>query len=84
MGELVTTYERLKAQGVIPHRAMNHGSSTSMYYRDPDGNQIELKIDNFATMEEQRAWLRTKEFAENPIGTQFDPDHLAGIGAGRS
>jgi len=83
MGELVTTYERLKAQGIIPHRAMHHGSSTSMYYRDPDGNQIELKIDNFATMQEQRAWLRTKEFAENPLGTQFDPDQLAAVGVGR-
>ena len=55
-----------------------------MYYRDPDGNQIELKIDNFATMEEQRAWLRTKEFAENPIGTPFDPDQLARWRRGRS
>lgn len=83
MGELVTTYERLKAQEIIPHRAMSHGSSTSMYYRDPDGNQIELKIDNFATMQEQRAWLRTKEFAENPLGTQFDPDQLTAVGVGR-
>lgn len=56
---------------------MNHGSSTSMYYRDPDGNQIELKIENFPTIQEQRAWLRTKEFAENPTDTQFDPDRLA-------
>src|ERR1700730_47207 len=36
---------------------MNHGSTTSMYYADPDGNRIELLIDNFATAEEGRAWV---------------------------
>jgi catechol 2,3-dioxygenase-like lactoylglutathione lyase family enzyme len=76
MAELVATYERLKATGMVPVRATNHGSSTSMYYGDPDGNQVELKIDNFDTVEEQHAWLRTKEFAENPIGTHFDPEVL--------
>jgi catechol-2,3-dioxygenase len=29
IGELVATYERLKALGIIPLRTMNHGSSTS-------------------------------------------------------
>jgi catechol-2,3-dioxygenase len=76
MNELVTTYERLKAVGITPVRATNHGSSTSMYYSDPDGNQVELKIDNFDTVEEQHAWMRTKEFADNPVGVHFDPEDL--------
>ena len=29
----------------------------SMYYRDPDGNRVELQIDNFATAEEGQAWM---------------------------
>ena len=74
VGELVATYERLKRAGILPNRAMNHGSSTSMYYVDPDDNQIELKIDNFDTPEEQHQWLRSEEFARNPIGTEFDPE----------
>ena len=76
IGELVTTFERLKAVGLLPVRAADHGSSTSMYYADPDGNQVELKIDNFDTVEEQHAWLRSREFAENPVGTHFDPEKL--------
>jgi catechol-2,3-dioxygenase len=76
MRELVTTYERLKAAGIVPTRATNHGSSTSMYYSDPDGNQVELKIDNFDSIEAQHAWMRTQEFASNPIGTHFDPEDL--------
>jgi catechol-2,3-dioxygenase len=77
LGELVATYERLRRDGIVPLRAINHGSSTSMYYSDPDGNQIELKIDNFDSVEAQHAWMRTKEFADNPIGIPFDPDDLA-------
>ena len=30
-----------------------------MYYRDPDGNRVELQIDNFATAEEGQAWMRS-------------------------
>lgn len=77
LGELVATYERLKAAGIVPVRTINHGSSTSLYYRDPDANQVELKIDNFDTVEELHDWLRTREFAANPIGIVLDPEELA-------
>ncbi|MDF3075508.1 MAG: bphC3 2 [Alphaproteobacteria bacterium] len=74
LGELLTTYERLKAAGIAPNRATNHGSSTSLYYTDPDGNQIELKVDNFNSVEQQHAWMKSAEFARNPAGTPIDPD----------
>lgn len=77
--ELITTYKRLKALEILPVRSMDHGSSTSLYYADPDGNHVELKIDNFATMELQHAWLRTEAFAENPIGTPFDPEGMVAL-----
>ena len=77
LSELVTTYERLKASAIEPIRCMNHGSSMSLYYADPDGNQIELKVDNFDTYEEQHAWMRSEAFAQNPIGRPFDMDELA-------
>lgn len=76
IGELVTTYERLKALGILPLRAMDHGSSTSIYYADPDGNQVELKVDTFSTPEEQYAYMKSGEFAANPIGTSFNPDEM--------
>lgn len=77
LGELIETFDRLKVAGVVPSRSMNHGSSMSLYYADPDGNQIELKVDNFDTFEEQYNWMQSPQFAENPIGTPFDPDELA-------
>jgi catechol-2,3-dioxygenase len=49
LGELLATYRRLKAHGILPHWPINHGMTTSMYYRDPDDNRVELQIDNFAT-----------------------------------
>jgi catechol-2,3-dioxygenase len=74
--ELAATYQRLNAEGIRPARAMDHGSSTSLYYVDPDGNQVELKVDNFATVEEQHAWMQSDAFASNPIGAPFDPESI--------
>jgi catechol-2,3-dioxygenase len=76
MGELLDNYTRLKANGIRPFRSINHGPTTSMYYADPDGNRVELQIDNFATAEEGQAWMRSPAFDRNPIGVDFDPDEL--------
>ena len=72
--ELAATYARLKRVGILPVRATDHGSSTSLYYEDPDGNRVELKVDMFATAAEQHAWLRSAEFAANPTGAPIDPE----------
>lgn len=40
-GDLVATYERLKADGITPFLPLNHKFTTSLYYHDPDGNEIE-------------------------------------------
>jgi hypothetical protein len=76
MGELLGTYARLKGDGIRPFLAINHGPTTSMYYVDPDGNRVELQIDNFATAEEGEAWMHSPAFDRNPIGVEFDPDEL--------
>jgi catechol-2,3-dioxygenase len=76
MGELLDNYERLAVRGIRPFRSINHGPTTSMYYVDPDGNRVELQIDNFATAEEGQAWMRSPAFDRNPIGVEFDPDDL--------
>ncbi|UQB94808.2 MULTISPECIES: VOC family protein [Mycobacterium] len=72
LGDLVATYERLKALGVEPYWTINHGPTISFYYRDPDNNQIELQVDNFATIEATNAFLAA-EFPKNPIGVEIDP-----------
>jgi len=70
LGELLSTYRRLKATGI------DHGPTISMYYRDPDGLRVELQIDVFATMDEAHAYLTGPDFAANPIGVIFDPEQL--------
>ena len=74
-GDLLYTYRRLKERGIRPYWTINHGPTTSMYYRDPDGNRVELQVDNFETAEEANDFMR-RNFAENPIGILFDPEEL--------
>jgi catechol 2,3-dioxygenase-like lactoylglutathione lyase family enzyme len=76
LGELLATYRRLKAAGILPHWPINHGVTTSMYYRDPDNNRVELQIDNFASAAECQAYFQSKAFADNPVGVTYDPEEL--------
>ena len=84
LDDLVHTYERLKGEGITPVWTINHGPTTSLYYRDPNGHRVELQIDNFDTVEALNAWFHTPAFAENPLGVEFDPEvllarHRAGL-----
>jgi hypothetical protein len=76
LGELLSTYRRLKAVGIVPHWPINHGVTTSMYYRDPDNNRVELQIDNFPTPAELDGYFHSRAFAENPVGVTYDPEEL--------
>ncbi len=77
LGDLLATYRRLAAKGIAPVWSINHGPTTSLYYEDPDGNRVELQVENFATREDLLAFLATDAFAKNPIGVEFDPEKLA-------
>ena len=77
LGDLLCTYKRLKAIGIEPTVTINHGPTTSMYYSDPDGNNVELQIDNFQSSEEAKEFFESEAFAKNPVGVLFDPDELA-------
>ncbi|MFN8604084.1 MAG: VOC family protein [Candidatus Binatia bacterium] len=76
LGDLLYTYERLKGEGIVPYWCINHGMTTSMYYKDPDGNRVEFQADNFPSVEEGNAWIRNSDFAANPIGVIFEPEDL--------
>lgn len=76
MGDFLDNYVRLHERGIRPFFCVNHGPTTSMYYRDPDGNRVELQIDNFATAEEGQAWMHSPAFDKNPVGVEYDPDEL--------
>jgi len=73
---LLSTYLRLKNQGIRPYWTINHGPTLSFYYRDPDGTQIELQVDNFRTKEEAAAFFHGDDFAVNPVGIKLDPEAL--------
>jgi catechol-2,3-dioxygenase len=77
VSDLFENYAQLKDKGILPYWCIHHGVTMSMYYADPDGNNVELQTDNFDTAEEAQEFLESDAFAENPIGVLFDPDELA-------
>ena len=74
--ELARIYRALAQleKPILPIWCVNHGMTTSMYYRDPDGSKVELQVDNFDTPEEADAFMTGHLFVSNPIGTDFDPN----------
>ena len=82
---LLVAYRQRRARGISPLWCFNHGPTTSIYYKDPDGNMLETQVDNFDTVEATNAFMRSKEFGENPIGTDFDAeDFIARLNQGES
>lgn len=77
LADLMTAYHQRKAHDILPIWCVNHGPTTSMYYRDPDGNTIETQVENFETADEANAFMTSKEFAENPFGVDFEPEDFA-------
>jgi catechol-2,3-dioxygenase len=76
--ELNESYLRLKEAGLVPDFCLDHGMTFSYYYRDPDGNHVELQVDNFGDWTKSSAFMREgPEFHEDPIGTFVDPDRVA-------
>jgi catechol-2,3-dioxygenase len=77
LGQLLANYRRLKALGIEPFWTINHGPTLSLYYRDPDGNKVELQVDVFGTAEEVNGFL-AQHYPENFMGIIFDPEEMIG------
>lgn len=73
---LLRSYEVREGLGFAATWCVNHGPTTSIYYKDPDGNAIETQVDNFATVDEANQFMTSPYFLENPIGTDIDPHDL--------
>lgn len=73
---LLDRYARLRDQGITPAVSIAHGVTTSMYYRDPDGNLVEMQIDNFAEPDDATAYMNGAEYAADSVGPAFDPEEL--------
>jgi catechol-2,3-dioxygenase len=77
LADLVGAYERLKALGIVPRRMVNHGPTTSMYYADPDGNGVELQVDNFRSVDALNDWFSAGAFNRDQFGADIDMDDIA-------
>lgn len=83
--ELLHSYRQRKSIGINATWCVNHGPTTSIYYKDPDGNLIETQVDNFDTVEEAAVFMTSDKYVENPMGADFDPEELIeAINAGTS
>jgi len=83
LADLFENYAQLKAKGIKPYWCVHHGITVSMYYADPDGNQMEFQVDSYPTNEEANGFMHGPNFDINPIGVEYDPDEwLARLRAG--
>ncbi|EOM76875.1 biphenyl 2,3-dioxygenase [Rhodococcus rhodnii] len=72
LDDLLARYEFLAERGIQPATPVQHGVTTSLYYRDPDGNFVELQIDNFADPDEATAYMNGPDYEEDGVGPAFD------------
>lgn len=74
LDDLLDNYEQLKEKGITPYWCVHHGITVSMYYKDPDGNQMEFQVDCFESSDETVDFMTGPSFASNPVGVEYDPD----------
>ncbi len=74
--DLLATYTRLKNDGIEPFWCIIHGPTTSIYYKDPDLNKVEIQIDNFKTAQEVNNYFAEGHYLENAMGIIFDPEEM--------
>jgi len=85
LDELFENYSHCRSHGIEPYWCVHHGVTISMYYADPDGNQMEFQVNAFDSVQECNAYIRGNAFASNPVGVEFDPDAwLAAVRGGSS
>jgi catechol-2,3-dioxygenase len=79
-GELAEQYQRLKSIGIVPFACANHHFTSSIYYHDPDGNEVEISCDNLPSKEAAKAFMKSDAMAEAMVppifGSEFDPEEL--------
>lgn len=74
--DLALSYLQRKENGIEPFWCINHGPTTSLYYRDPDRNILELQVENFDTLEEATEFMTSEAYKINPLGVDFDMEDL--------
>ena len=73
--DLFSTYERLRALSITPYWCIHHGNTVSMYYADPDHNQMEFQVETLAAQQQAGLSPEAKAQINGSIGVEFDPDY---------
>ena len=75
--DLMSSYKRLWDEGIVPSFCLDHQMTFSLYYKDPEGNFVELQTDSFGDWKLSSEFMNTSpDFAANPIGYFFDGDKV--------
>lgn len=72
ISDLLENYAHLKEAGIMPYWCVHHDITASLYYADPDGNQMEFQVDCLPHGTDPKAFM-AESFALNPVGVEFDP-----------
>ncbi|EFQ27414.1 glyoxalase/Bleomycin resistance protein/Dioxygenase superfamily protein [Colletotrichum graminicola] len=75
VGDLVKVYRAGKEAGITPFRCLNHGVSSSLYYKDPDGNHVEVMIEAYDNPEDVEKYMKTLDPMKIKLA-KFDPEDL--------
>ena len=63
--DLMASFDRLRQARVEPAFCLDHGMTISLYYKDPEGNFVELQSDSFSDWNLSSEWMRTSaDFAQ--------------------
>jgi catechol 2,3-dioxygenase len=75
--ELLGSYARLSALGILPQFSVDEGAQTGFYYEDPDGNSVEINVSNYANRWAAIEHMQTSgDFARRPLGIDVDPGKM--------
>ena len=69
-------YFEAKERGLDPLWTINHGWISGIYYKDPDGNLIEIFFEHWKNEEDFKHEVSARGFPEEPVGTNMDIDIL--------
>jgi catechol-2,3-dioxygenase len=76
LDDLLASWARLKDEGIEPLITVDHGPTFAFYYKDPEGNTVELLCDAYDDAAKSMEHMHRPEMVQNPMGTAVDPAQL--------
>lgn len=78
LAELMYVYRNAKANGILPIDVLNTGILLQIYYKDPEGNGVEIEVDDYDTSQETYAVHRSASFVRSgdPKHWHVDPEKV--------